>query len=519
MNGTGPFILEKYTQGQGATFTKNPDYWDPKRQPNPDRTELRFYKNEQARVLALQSGEVDALVQFSVSGGRALLTDPNIETISAHASAHRQVHMRTDKEPFTDKRVRQAMALVVDRKGLVDGLFKGQAQLGDDSPFAPVFKYTDTTVEQRQQDIEQAKQLLADAGKSDGFEVQLDTLDPFEIPDLAQLIQNSAKEAGITIKLNITDAVDLLRRRRVRQVAVAGLDDGHHRLRPPRRGQRVPRRAAAEQRHLEQRALQEQGLRRAREGLHRRNRTSTRRRPRRARSRRCCSTRPRSSSRTSTTSSRGSGRGGRASRPRRWRSSSSPAPARPPEATHKLPARRSVEMVMNRILVFATALAVAVGIPTASAVGHGDHGSHRAKVLRAKLKPVQADVAAYTNMRGRAQMAANRRNAKVSLHLKGMVPGATYTWAVVQGTDPATVCADGTPVTGFKYKRLKAGKKGNANSKGSSKKGAFTFDKTATYAVVVYQAGTTDEVLLCGVLNGKSKKAHKPNKGSAKKPK
>jgi hypothetical protein len=172
-------------------------------------------------------------------------------------------------------------------------------------------------------------------------------------------------------------------------------------------------------------------------------------------------------------------------------------------------------MDMKPFLALSTALAVAIGIPTAAAVGHGDHGSHRAKVLRATLKPVQADVAAYTNMRGKAKMTANRRNAKVSLHLKGMVPGATYTWAVVQGTDAATVCADGTPVTGFKYKRLKAGPRGNANSKGSSKKRHFTFDKTATYGVVVYQAGTTDEVLLCGVLK---KKAHKPNKGSSKKP-
>jgi hypothetical protein len=97
-----------------------------------------------------------------------------------------------------------------------------------------------------------------------------------------------------------------------------------------------------------------------------------------------------------------------------------------------------------------------------------------------------------------------------------MVPGATYPWAVVQGTDAATVCADGTPVAGFKYRRLKAGPKGNANSKGHTRKGAFTFDRTAVYAVVVYQAGTTDEVLLCGVLKGKPKKAHKPNKGSAK---
>src|SRR3954451_22741029 len=200
MNGTGPFILEKYTQGQGATFKKNPNYWDPKRQPNPDRTEIRFYKNEQARVLALQSGEIDALCQFSVSGGRALLTDPNITTLVARASTHREVHMRTDKEPFTDKRVRQAVALAVDRKGLVDGLFKGKAQLGNDSPFAPVFKYTDTSVPQRQQDIEKAKQLLAEAGKSDGFSVTLNTWDGFEIPDLAQLIQNNAKEAGINIK-------------------------------------------------------------------------------------------------------------------------------------------------------------------------------------------------------------------------------------------------------------------------------------------------------------------------------
>jgi hypothetical protein len=171
-------------------------------------------------------------------------------------------------------------------------------------------------------------------------------------------------------------------------------------------------------------------------------------------------------------------------------------------------------MAMNRTLLLSTALAVVVGIPTATAVGHGKHGSHRAKVLRATLKPVRTDVAAYTNMRGKAQMTANKRNAKVSLHLKGMVPHATYPWAVVQGTDKATVCADGTPVAGFKYRKLKAGRKGNANSKAYTKKGAFTFDKTATYAVVVYQAGTTDEVLLCGVLKGKhhksSAKKHMP---------
>ena len=172
---------------------------------------------------------------------------------------------------------------------------------------------------------------------------------------------------------------------------------------------------------------------------------------------------------------------------------------------------------MNRILSLSAALVVAVAVP-ATAVGHGSHGSHKAKVRWATLKPVRADVAAYTDMRGKAQMTANKRNAKVSLHLKGMVPGATYPWAIVQGTDPATVCADGTPVAGFKYRKLKAGKKGNANSKAWTKKGRFTFDKTATYAVVVYQAGTTDEVLLCGVFKGKQPKSHKHSKTAPKHP-
>src|SRR5918995_2621730 len=179
MNGTGPFILDKFTQGQSATFRKNPDYWDKERQPNPDTTEIRFYGKEQARVLALQSGEVDVVTQFSVSGGRALLTDPNVQTVDLQASTHRQVHLRCDKDPFKDKLVRQALALSIDRTGLVDGLFKGRAQLGNDSPFAPVFKYTDTSVPQRRQDLEKARQLLSDAGMADGFEVELTTWDGF----------------------------------------------------------------------------------------------------------------------------------------------------------------------------------------------------------------------------------------------------------------------------------------------------------------------------------------------------
>jgi peptide/nickel transport system substrate-binding protein len=201
--GTGPFKLQKFTPKQGGTFVRNDAYWGDK--ANPDSMELKFYDEEAPMVIALQGDEVDFVEHFSVSGGKALLSDPNVQVIAIHTATHRQVHMRTDKDPFTDKRVRQAIALSIDRAALVDGLWEGKADLGNDSPFAPVYPATDTSVAQREQDLEQAKQLLSDAGASN-VTVELDTWNGFEIPDLAQLIKQNAAEIGVTINLKITDA-------------------------------------------------------------------------------------------------------------------------------------------------------------------------------------------------------------------------------------------------------------------------------------------------------------------------
>ncbi len=202
--GTGAFKLQNFQPQVGATFVRNDAYWGDK--ANPDSIDVKFYAEEGPMVLALQGDEVDFVEHFSVAGGKALLDNPDVTVIAVQTATHRQLHMRTDKEPFTDKRVRQAIALSIDRNALVDGLWEGKADVGNDSPFAPLYPSTDPSVPQREQDIEQAKQLLADAGKGGGFEVQLDTWDGFEIPDLAQLVKNNAQEIGVTINLKITDA-------------------------------------------------------------------------------------------------------------------------------------------------------------------------------------------------------------------------------------------------------------------------------------------------------------------------
>jgi peptide/nickel transport system substrate-binding protein len=201
--GTGPFKLESFTPKVGAKFVRNDAYWGTK--ANPDSMELKFYDEEGPMILALQGDEVDFVEHFSVSGGKALLNDPNVNVIAVKAATHRELHMRTDKEPFTDKRVRQAIALSIDRQALVDGLWEGQADIGNDSPFAPLYPSTDTSVPQREQNVDQAKQLLADAGMT-SFTVELNTWNGFEIPDLAQLVKQYAAAIGVTINLKITDA-------------------------------------------------------------------------------------------------------------------------------------------------------------------------------------------------------------------------------------------------------------------------------------------------------------------------
>ena len=199
--GTGPFKLEKYTPQVGASFVRNPDYWGEK--ALPERVQFTFYAGQSAQLLALQGHQADVMGDFSVQGGLSVMNNPGFKVLGVKSSAHRQIHMRTDTGPFRDKRVRQAMAFAVNREVIVKGLFRGRATLGNDSPFAPVFPSSDLTVPQRRIDIAKAKQLLAEAGVPNGFDVTLTTEKYMEIPDLAVVIQNAAKAVGIRITLKV----------------------------------------------------------------------------------------------------------------------------------------------------------------------------------------------------------------------------------------------------------------------------------------------------------------------------
>ena len=118
--------------------------------------------------------------------------------------------MRCDKAPWDNKLVRQAMALSLNRPEIAQALFKGYAQLGNDNPFAPFFRSTDTSVPQRVQDLTKAKQLLSQAGHPNGFTTDLYTEDYQEMKNYAQIIKQAAQAIGININLHIDNQSHLL---------------------------------------------------------------------------------------------------------------------------------------------------------------------------------------------------------------------------------------------------------------------------------------------------------------------
>ena len=205
MTGTGAFKMTKYDPAIGATFEANTDWWGGK--PYLDKLEFLFSEDIATQIAGLQGGAADAIVQFSVLGGDALLSDSSIVVETIHGSAHRQIWMNTREGNYTDVKVRQAIALGIDRQALIDTVLKGKGDIGNDHPISPIYPFFDASLPQRTRDVAKAKQLLKDAGK-EGLEATMYFPNLQEIPQLAQLVQSQLKDIGMKVTLQQEKNVD-----------------------------------------------------------------------------------------------------------------------------------------------------------------------------------------------------------------------------------------------------------------------------------------------------------------------
>ena len=202
---TGAFRLVAYNPGVSARYDRNPAWWGGK--AALDGVDATFYSDDSAIIAALLGGQIDLINQINFVTGRALFKNPNVQIFNARGATHRQVPMRVDAHnPLSDFRVRQAIALSLDRPAIVKTLFSSYADVGNDSNFAPIYPSTDRRVPQRHKDLAKAKKLMAQAGYARGFKITLTTEKTGEIPQLAQIIQRSVKAIGIDMQLKILTA-------------------------------------------------------------------------------------------------------------------------------------------------------------------------------------------------------------------------------------------------------------------------------------------------------------------------
>jgi peptide/nickel transport system substrate-binding protein len=197
MNGTGPFKLKQNRGAAGFSFVANPNYWGGK--PLIDDVEWSIL-DDQPRVTALQSGQIDLAVQISYQGAQQLKASQNV--IPLQTANHRYLNMNVNVKPFNDVRVRQAIALALNRPEIVQGLWGPYAQVGNDSPMWPGYVFTDKSVPQRHQDIAKAKALLKAAGATN-LKLTLTCYQAFEMPDYAQRVAQALKKIGINCSVKV----------------------------------------------------------------------------------------------------------------------------------------------------------------------------------------------------------------------------------------------------------------------------------------------------------------------------
>jgi peptide/nickel transport system substrate-binding protein len=198
---TGALMLTAYTPGVSAKYDRFTGWWGG--HTPLDGVDVTYFSAAAAADAALLGNQIDLINQIQVATDRPLFKNSKVQIFKARGATHREVVMRVDlHNPLHDHRVRQAIAYTLDRPAIVKTLFNGLADIGNDSPFAPIYGLA-RSVPQRKKDIRKARQLMAAAGHHKGFKLTLTTEQTGEIPELAQIIQRSVTAIGIDMKLTI----------------------------------------------------------------------------------------------------------------------------------------------------------------------------------------------------------------------------------------------------------------------------------------------------------------------------
>ena len=197
--GTGPYKLAAFTADQSVELEANPDYF--KGAPEIDKVIFKLFADPALAVAQLESGDLDLAFRVSPGEAERLSGVEGLEVISADNPGIIRIVFRTQTDPWSDKRIRQAFYYAINRQAIVDEFYNGNARVLINPPGFE--EYDD--LNRYEYNVDTAKQLLAEAGYS-GQPFRLLYNQTF--PDAQQvmpLIQGDLQAAGVTVELVPTD--------------------------------------------------------------------------------------------------------------------------------------------------------------------------------------------------------------------------------------------------------------------------------------------------------------------------
>jgi len=203
--GAGPFKFVDWKQGRNLIVEKNDDYYK-EGKPKSGTIEFSFYTDDDTRINALKSGDVDMISSIPTKSFEEIENESNLK-MDDTVGPFMGLMFNTHFEPFEDPKVRQAIAYAVDREAVINTAFNKEGEQINGLPILEdSIGYKEEYTDYFHKDVEKAKELLDEAGYPDGFKATLLASSDYSMHEqTAVAVQDALKEIGIEIELELPD--------------------------------------------------------------------------------------------------------------------------------------------------------------------------------------------------------------------------------------------------------------------------------------------------------------------------
>jgi peptide/nickel transport system substrate-binding protein len=211
--GSGPFVLKSWKPNESVVLEANPGYRHGP--PSMKRVVIRHVPEPAAQRLMLEKGDADLVRNLTADQIQGIAGNANIVIDNYPKADVYYLALNQKDERLAKPQVRQAIRWLVDYQGMADTFLKGRFKVHQS--FWPSGFYASLTDTPFKLDVAKAKQLLAEAGYPDGFEIELDSSNSSPFTEMAQSIQATMGQAGIKVNIVPGEQKQVITKYRARQ--------------------------------------------------------------------------------------------------------------------------------------------------------------------------------------------------------------------------------------------------------------------------------------------------------------